>query len=90
MAATTKSERIEVRVSPEQKEIFARAAAARGESMSDFIHEAASLAAQEALADRTAFSLSSKQWRDFVAALDRPPQSKKRLAALLKKKSVLE
>jgi uncharacterized protein (DUF1778 family) len=90
VASATKSERIELRVSAKQKETFARAAEARGETMTDFINDAASAAAEEALASRTSFALSSKQWTAFVAALDRPPQQKKRLAKLLKKKSVLE
>jgi len=90
VAAAAKSERIELRVTPAQKDTFARAAEARGETMTDFINDAASVAAQEALANRTAFVLSKDQWKAFVAALDRPAQPKKRLAKLLKKKSILE
>lgn len=90
MAAAAKSERIELRVSPKQKETFARAAEARGETMTDFINDAAATAADEALANRTAFALSNAQWTAFVAALDRPAAPKKRLAKLLKKKSILE
>ena len=90
MAAAVKSERIELRVSAKQKDTFARAAEARGETMTDFINGAAAAAAEEALASRTSFALSHEQWTAFVAALDRPPKPKKRLAKLLKKKSVLE
>lgn len=88
--AKPKSERIELRVSPAQKDTFARAAEARGATMTDFINSAAAVAAEEALANRTAFALSTAQWTTFVAALDRPPQVKKRLARLLKTKSVVE
>jgi uncharacterized protein (DUF1778 family) len=90
MANAAKSERIELRVSPEQKNALARAAAARGATMTDFINTAASVAAEEALANRTAFALSGEQWTAFVAALDRPPKKKKRLVKLLKAKSILE
>lgn len=90
MASAAKSERIELRVTPAQKDTFARAAEARGETMTDFINDAASAAAEEALANRTAFALSGEQWTAFVAALDRPAQPKRRLAKLLKKKSILE
>ncbi len=90
MATAAKSERIELRVTSQQKDTFARAAEARGATMSDFINDAAAMAAEEALANRTSFALSSGQWTAFVAALDRPPQTKKRLAKLLKKKSVLD
>lgn len=90
VSSAAKSERIELRVSPEQKNTFARAAEARGETMTDFINTAASVAAEEALANRTAFALTGAQWTAFVAALDRPPQRKKRLAKLLKTKSALE
>ena len=90
MTAAAKSERIELRVSPAQKDTFARAAEARGATMTDFINDAASVAAEEALANRTAFALSSEQWTAFVAALDRPAQPKKRLVKLLKKKSILD
>jgi uncharacterized protein (DUF1778 family) len=90
MATAAKSERIELRVTPEQKNAFARAAEARGATMTDFINDAASTAAEEALANRTAFALPPGQWTAFVAALDRPAAAKKRLAKLLKKGSVLD
>lgn len=90
MATAAKSERIELRVTSQQKDTFARAAEARGATMTDFINDAAAVAAEEALANRTAFALPSEQWAAFVAALDRPVQPKKRLAKLLKKKSVLD
>jgi uncharacterized protein (DUF1778 family) len=88
--AAAKSERIELRVSSAQKDTFARAAEARGETMTDFINNAASVAAEEALANRTAFALSPGKWTAFVAALDRPASPKKRLAKLLSKKSIVE
>jgi len=90
VATAAKSERIELRVTTQQKDTFARAAEARGSTMTDFINDAAAIAAEEALANRTAFAVPSGKWAAFVAALDRPAAPKKRLAKLLKKKSILD
>jgi len=48
------------------------AAAASGVSTSAFVERAASMAADAVLADRREFVLSSGDWEQFIAALDRP------------------
>jgi len=47
-------------------------------------------AAEEALVDRRMFRLDDAMWQAFQDVLDRPIQSKPRLAKLLAEKSVLE
>jgi uncharacterized protein (DUF1778 family) len=85
-----KSERIDVRASAEAKETLRRAAAATDKNVSEFLLDAGLRAAAEALADRRAFALDAATWRRFLAALDRPPRAKPRLAKLLTERSVLE
>ena len=50
------------------------ALAAHRQSRDDFILGAAREKAEEALADQTRFVLDERQWKRFMAALDRPPQ----------------
>jgi uncharacterized protein (DUF1778 family) len=50
------------------------AAERRGVNVTDFILGAAREKAEEALADQTRFVLDERQWKRFMAALDRPPR----------------
>ncbi len=85
-----KTERLDLRVSPTQKHLFEDAAAATARTVTDFVLQAAAIAARDILADRTRFVLSSEQWAAFTAALDREPRYLPRLAAFLAEPSVLE
>jgi uncharacterized protein (DUF1778 family) len=67
-----------------------RGAQERGESLTEFILRSACAEAEQALADQRHFSLTSKQWNLFVAALDRPVQPRPRLQRLFAEPSVLE
>ena len=60
-----------------------RCARAAHKSVSEFLLDAAVVAASQALADRRQFTLGEEQWRAFQAALDRPVQNKPRLKKLL-------
>ena len=71
--AKPKAERIDLRVSITAKALLQRAAAARQQSVSEFVLDSAQTAAFEALADRREFILDKKQWAAFLAALDAPP-----------------
>jgi uncharacterized protein (DUF1778 family) len=62
----------------------------RGESLTDFVIKSACAEAEQALADQRRFVLNAEQWDAFVAALDRPIQSKPRLQRLSRELSVLE
>jgi len=88
--AEAKSERIEVRTTPTVKALLQRAATFSHKNVTEFLLEAGIRAAEEALVDRRMFRLDDAQWQAFQDVLDRPVQSKPRLAGLLAKRSVLE
>jgi uncharacterized protein (DUF1778 family) len=89
-AEAIKSERLALRVSPRQKMLFEQAASATDRTLTDFVLDSASGAAQDVLADRTHFVVSAEQWSAFVVALERPPRSLPRLASFLAEPSVLD
>ncbi|GGG50688.1 DUF1778 domain-containing protein [Chelatococcus composti] len=88
--AEAKSERIEVRTTPTMKALLQRAATFSHKNVTEFLLEAGIRAAEEALVDRRMFRLDDAQWQTFQDVLDRPVQSKPRLARLLAKRSALE
>jgi len=90
MPTPTRTDRIDLRISPEAKQALQAAASARRTSVSDFVLASAMEAAQEALADRQRFGLDAEQWTAFQAALDAPPQSHPRLKKLLQEPGVFE
>jgi uncharacterized protein (DUF1778 family) len=89
-AGKTRTERLNVRVTPDQARLIRRAAKATKANLSSFLVESACLRAEEALAAQQHFIYTAKQWDAFTAALDRPAQDKPRLRALLNKPSILE
>ena len=88
--AENKSERIEIRTTPNIKALLQQAAAASHKNVTEFLLEAGVDAAEDALADRRMFRLDERRWRAFQEILDRPVADKPRLARLLAGKSVLE
>lgn len=81
---TRRSEKLDLRLTPNAKRALQAAAAALHRSVSEFVLESALARADEALADRRSFSLDETQWQAFVAALDAPPRPLPNLARLLK------
>jgi uncharacterized protein (DUF1778 family) len=81
----TKSQRVQLRVAASDDELFRTAAATAHESLSQFLVESGRERAERLLADRTRFVLSPIQWREFAAALDRPPREIPELAELLRR-----
>jgi uncharacterized protein (DUF1778 family) len=88
--AVSKTERIDVRVSPTAKNTLQMAAAQVNKTVSQFLLDAALIAAAETLEDRRSFLLDRKRWEQFVKILDRPSRFKPRLVQLLAHRSVLE
>ena len=80
---TTRSEKLDLRLTAEAKRILATAAAAERRSLSDFVLESALGRAQETLADRRSFHLDAERWKAFMVALDAPPRDLPRLERLL-------
>jgi len=81
---TTRSEKLDLRLTPNAKRALRAAAAASHRSVSEFVLESALARADEALADRRTFGLNASQWKAFMAALDAPPRPLPRLERLLK------
>jgi uncharacterized protein (DUF1778 family) len=89
-SAVSKTERIDVRVSPKLKNTLQMAATQANKTVSQFLLDAGLTAAAETLEDRRTFMLSSRRWNEFLKILDRPPRVKRRLARLLAEPGVLE
>ncbi len=89
-SSPSRSEKLDLRLTPRAKQTLQRAAAAAQCTVSEFVLESALASAAETLADRQSFQLDGEQWEAFVAALDAPPQVHPRLARLLQEPSVLE
>ncbi len=87
-AAEPKTERIDIRTTTAVKETLQHAAMASHKNVSEFLLDAALMAATETLADRRIFKLDDEQWKAFQDALDRPVEHKPRLAALLTRPGV--
>lgn len=85
-----KSERLAVRVSPEQRSLLSEASRTQETTITDFVLSAATRAAEDVLADRRRFVLGGAEWAAFLAALDRPPRQMPRLRRLLATPSVLD
>ena len=89
-ASPTRSEKLDLRLTPEAKKTLHAAAAAASRSVSEFVLESALARAAEILPDRQRFELTFERWKAFQAALDAPPRPLPRLARLLKKPSMIE
>src|ERR1700681_3486845 len=76
--ATTR-DTLNLRIKPELRGLIDRAAQLAGKSRTDFVLEAARCAAEDALLDRTVFSVSPGAYTEFLKLLDAPPQPNDRL-----------
>ena len=68
-----KQDRLEARVTPDQKKLIARAAALRGSSVTEFIVASAQQAAADTIKDFELLTLHDKARDVFVNAILRPP-----------------
>jgi uncharacterized protein (DUF1778 family) len=81
MSATIESKRetLNIRIKPEERNLIDRAAKTRGKNRTDFILEAARLAAEDALLDQVIISVNPEAYSEFLARLDTPPKPNERL-----------
>jgi uncharacterized protein (DUF1778 family) len=77
--APSKRETLNIRIKPEERGLIDRAAKARGKNRTDFILDAARLAAEETLLDQTVIAVSPEIHAEFIARLDMPPRPNERL-----------
>jgi uncharacterized protein (DUF1778 family) len=88
--ATTKTRRIEIRITEEEHSLEQAAATAKGETLSEFFRRAARGEAERTLAERTRYVVDDEAAQRFLAALEQPPSTAKRkLRSLIEKPSVL-
>lgn len=73
MAPAARSERLDARVTREEKETIEEAARLRGTSASDFLRMAAKEAALNAIRENEILTLTQNSRRVFVEALLNPP-----------------
>ena len=84
-STTQRDERIDLRLSAELKALLARAASYSGMSLSSFLVSSASKRAKELVAERETLTLTARDWRVFLAGLDKPERRRPRLEKAAKR-----
>jgi uncharacterized protein (DUF1778 family) len=86
----TKTRRIEIRITEEERNLEQAAATANGETLSEFVRQAARREAERILAERTRYIADDEAAQRFIAALELPsPNAERGLRRLVQKPSVL-
>ena len=80
--------RFQLRATASEEELIKVAADRQGVNVTEFIMRSARERAEQALADQTRFVLDDRQWKAFMAALDRPAKDKPRLRQLFREQHV--
>lgn len=75
-------QRVNLRIEPQDRALFDRAAVAQRETLTQFLVESGRERAERLLADRTNFRIDSEDWQRLIAAMDRPAQVRPELAKL--------
>ena len=78
-------ERIDLRTSPEIKELIVRAALTAGMSASAFLLGTAQERAKQILAESEMITLTSRDWNAFTKALDTADKRRPKLSAAMKR-----
>ena len=84
LASTQAHERIDLRTSPEIKELIVRAATTAGMSVSAFLLGTAQERAKQILADTEMMTLCTRDWNAFANALDNADKPRPKLSAAMK------
>jgi uncharacterized protein (DUF1778 family) len=90
MTNPIRSEKLDLRLTPDAKRVIAEAARASRRSVSEFVLESALARAEETLPDRRAFGLNAEEWEKFLDALDAPARPLPRVKKLFASPSVFE
>ena len=85
-AGRRKDDVIQIRTSAETKAILNRAAALRGQKLSEFMIESARRQAEETILDQRTFVLDAEAHEKFLALLDSPTKPNQELRSLLRRK----
>jgi uncharacterized protein (DUF1778 family) len=81
-----RSERVDLRMTPEAKRTLQRAAAVANKTVTEFLLDSGLNAAVDTLADRRVFVLDEERWTRFMAELASPPKDNPKLRKLLARK----
>jgi uncharacterized protein (DUF1778 family) len=73
---------LNLRIEPEDRALFDRAAMVQRESLTQFLVESGRERAERLLADRNSFSVDSDDWQRLMEALDRPARVRPELVDL--------
>ena len=84
MPPSSKTQRVDLRVSPAAKNMIQAAAQVQDKTVSEFLLDSGLASAAETLAERRVFILDDAGWAKFQAALDAPLRARPRLARLMK------
>ena len=85
-----RSNKLDIRITPEAKRLLQQAAEERHTTISQFVLDSALASARSVLAERSLIELDADDWAAFMAALDAPPRRHPRMERLLKEPSVLD
>jgi uncharacterized protein (DUF1778 family) len=77
-----RTERLNFRLTAQQSSVIRRAAQIEGKSMSDFVLDAATSAACNAISDQQLFTLDDEEFDRLLAILDAPPKPDPKLRKL--------
>jgi uncharacterized protein (DUF1778 family) len=83
-------EPLHMRIRPEDRSLIDHAAKLTGKNRTDFVLDAARLAAQNTLLDRAVIPVNEKAYAAFIALLDMPPQPNQRLRKSLQTPALWE
>src|SRR5947208_16773173 len=83
-ARTTRSEKLDLRLTRDAKRALQAAASVVHRSVSEFVLESALARANETLADRRVFELNAEGWKSFMAQPDAAPRPLSRMERLWK------
>ena len=86
-ASRRRSRRMDLRTTPEERELIDRAVAATGTDLTDFVVTHAYDAARRVLADRDGFDLDPKALKEWDALNARPAQDLPGLRRLMDRRS---
>jgi uncharacterized protein (DUF1778 family) len=83
----SRSERVDLRMTPAAKRTLQRAAAVSNKTLTEFLLDTGLNAAFDTLADRRVFQLDEKRWSKFMHELATPPKENPRLRKLLTRRA---
>jgi len=89
-ARSTRTEKLDLRLTPDAKRKLRAAADVAHRSVSEFVLATALTRADELLSEQRDLRLTRAEWTRFMQALDAPPRSHARMEKLLREPSVFE